>query len=175
MFFRKHHNTTSANIYLTEILRENWGKGRITFACPLDFKNVFVSVDHNILINKLKKNFGFSNSGCKLIANYLSDRMQSMKFNNSCSDIQKVELGVPQGSLLEPFLFNVFIKDLAANTKFVKNCFFADDYLMFHSCNKNDIDNCILEINYDFKNVFNWTVNNKLEIHPTKSKAIYFS
>lgn len=127
------------------------------------------------LINKLNRNFGFSISACKHISTYFFNRTQAVKYKNVCSNYKNIEFGVPQGSLLGPFLFSVFINDLPNCTRFVRNSFFADDFQMFHSCPFSNVDSCISEINSDLIEVVNWSKLNKLEIHPTKSQVIYFS
>ena len=84
---------------------------------------------HDGLIFKLKQN-GISGSLLKLFENYLYNRKQRVVLNGSCSDYSEIESGVPQGSVLGPLLFLIFINDLERNIK-PNIKFFADDTMLF--------------------------------------------
>ena len=95
----------------------------------LDISKAFDKVWHDGLIFKLKQN-GISGSLFKLLANYLNNRKQRVVLNGSCSDYSDIESGVPQGSVLGPLLFLIYINDLERNIKSNIN-FFADDTMLF--------------------------------------------
>ena len=98
---------------------ENWS------VLYLDFSKAFDTVPHNLLIRKVR-NFGIGGKLLKLINNYLSGRVQSVKVNNTVSSPLRVTSGVLQGSILGPLLFLMYINDLPDS---FQECFgYADDY-----------------------------------------------
>ena len=101
-------------------------KGDIVGTLFVDFRKAFDLVDHPILLNKLYL-YKFSHSAIKWFESYLSNRQQAIVFNNRLSYFERVRSGVPQGSILGPTLFLVFINDLPLTLKHCKWDFYADD------------------------------------------------
>ena len=135
----------------------------------LDFAKAFGSVPHNKLITVLK-NIKISNSILKWIEDFLSDRTQRTCVERSLSTPSKVTSGVPQGSVLGPLLFVIFIEDLIRRLIAVDNVsvfVYADDIkLLSHTPSKLQTSLNIVE---------NWSANWQLKIQPTKSEVITFS
>lgn len=131
--FRKYHSPTSAIVNVTESIRNHLNDGNISFLVLvlLDFKNAFGSVDYGVLVNKLKSNFRFSSSSCKLIYNYLSHRYQAVRFNDEVSTFAEIKFGVPQGSLLGPLLFSLFLNDLLITPISFNNIFLLTMFKSF--------------------------------------------
>ena len=92
----------------------------------LDLSKAFDTLNHNILLHKLKHYVSSKNS-TGLIKNYLENRTQYVNFNNVNSDHQKISTGVPQGSILGPLLFLIYVNDLHNSSKLYQFIFFADD------------------------------------------------
>jgi hypothetical protein len=100
----------------------------------LDLSKAFDTVDHNILLDKLNY-YGIRGLALDLIKSYLSDRMQYVQYNQTNSIKQNISCGVPQGSILGPLLFLLYINDLANVSKLLTVILFADDTNIFYSPN----------------------------------------
>ena len=132
----------------------------------LDISKAFDKVWHEGLLFKLKQN-GVSGKLLKLFGNYLHGRKQRVVLNGSYSGFLPIESGVPQGSVLGPLLFLVYINDLEMNVK-SKIKFFADDTMLF-----SIVENPLIsaqELNHDLKLIHQWAHQWKLEFNPDPSK-----
>jgi len=110
--FRARFNTESAFICLISELSNGIYLKNIVAAVFLDLTKAFDTLNHEILMFKLKNNFGFCDRVLEWYGSYLRDRFQFVQINNSCSSLEKISCGVPQGSILGPLLFNLYINDL---------------------------------------------------------------
>ena len=122
-------------------------------------------VPHDLLIAKLSV-YGIGSVGHLLISDYLSRRKQRTKIGSSYSSWHDIIRGVPQGSLLGPLLFNIFINDLFLFIKKSRVCNFADDNTLY-SFRKN-IENVILDLKTDLIGVMEWFKINSLKAKPGK-------
>ena len=120
-------------------------------------KEAFDCVHHELLIEKLSKRFNFEQSATNFVKDYLTGRSQVMKANGTFSDLQQVLTGVPQGSVLGPLLFIMFINDLTLH----KNCYlFADDCLLITHGKTPQISTTAME--NSILSASHWYTSNKL-------------
>ena len=134
----------------------------------LDISKAFDKVWHDGLIFKLEQN-GISGNLLRLLQNYLDDRKQRVVINGSYSDYSNIESGVPQGSVLGPLLFLVYINDLERNIKSnIK--FFADDTMLFSIVKNPQIS--ANELNRDLDGIRMWAHQWKLEFNPDLTKQV---
>ena len=129
--FGKNFLSIDALLYCTEKLRCYLDGNLIFAAVMLDLAKAFDSINHEILTHKLNL-LGFSSSACDLITSFLDQRIQKTVVNNYESDWIELHQGVPQGTILGPLLFNLYIKDLRTNIP--ENCEiiqYADDTMLF--------------------------------------------
>ena len=168
--FRKNHSTTFLMLDLFDKIfkaKESLKKPAIVF---LDVKKAFDSVHHDVLLKKLK-HYGVDGFVIKWFDSFLRDRMQFTKVNGAASSILPVITGVPQGSILGPILFSLFINDLG--TQCIKSMafLFADDSaLYFNHVTRGDWSNIAQEM----KLVYEWFRVNKLRFNASKTSLLVF-
>ncbi|GFO47527.1 RNA-directed DNA polymerase from mobile element jockey-like protein [Plakobranchus ocellatus] len=133
----------------------------------VDFKQAFDTIDHDILIKKLSC-YGLSCSTLHLLQSFLSHRVQSVSFNNNISKAKLIRRGVPQGSILGPLLFSIYINDLPDYVSFGNCEIFADDRSIHVSDSK--LANVINKLELSGKQLFSWAHINKMVVHPDKTK-----
>jgi hypothetical protein len=138
----------------------------------LDLRKAFDLVDHQILLHKLKL-YHFSERTIKLFESYLSNRKQKVKVNNSYSETLPIHSGVPQGSILGPLLFLIYINDIALSSQTINIDLYADDSTMYKSdCSIHKIEANLQE---NLNEITRWCKLNNMSLHPGKSKCMLMS
>ena len=168
--FRAKFSTEHAILDINEKLLSNLDKRLSTCAVFLDLAKAFDSVSHDILLRKLLR-YGIRGNVLKFFQSYLSDRSQFVKIGNVKSSLMGIEYGVPQGSILGPLLFLIFINDLPEATNFFIRLFADDTFLCARNDNLELLEN---EVNFELKKVFIWLASNKLTLNIKKSKFMFF-
>ena len=138
----------------------------------IDFKKAFDTVPHNILLNKLD-HYGIRGGVKNWLADYLRNRDQTTVYENHQSSSKKTTIGVPQGSVLGPILFLLFINDLPNISKLLFTILFADDATLT-VCGKNPVQ--LIEIaNSELLKLHTWCLANRLSINTLKTYYIIFA
>ena len=119
----------------------------------LDLTKDFDTVNHDVLLHKMKNFYGFRGLALKLIQSYLSNRKQYTKMENFKSDLAKIDYGVPQGSYLGPLLFLLYINDLPLASQFDSILFADDTFLAMSENNFSKLEN---RVNTEFRKLDLW-------------------
>ena len=136
----------------------------------MDLSKAFDTLPHDLLIAKLEA-YGFSEGSLKLILSYLSNRFQRVKIGSTLSEWLLLLLGVPQGSILGPLLFNIFINDIFLIIFDSDLCNFADDNSLY-KCGSN-LDSVIASLELDLKNCLDWFRVNQMVVNPDKFQLMF--
>ena len=151
---------------------KNLDERKKVLAIFLDFKNAFDSVPHNILLQKLE-HYGIRGKILQWFQSYLEGRTQKTKYGNQISQILPITTGLPQGSVLGPILFNIYINDLVHVSEALNTTCFCDDSLLFAS--SENLNNLVLLFNNELHKIYEWTIANKLCLNTDKTVAMAFS
>ena len=147
----------------------NMDKGKLNGVVFLDIRKAFDSINHNILLEKLETQFGISNNELKWFKSYLTNREKVCAINGHLSSPQKIVCGIPQGSILGPLLFLLYINDLPTSLKESTPCLYADGTQIFSS--SYDYNELIDKLNSDLINISqphnkHHNLNNKVHNNP---------
>lgn len=173
--YRTNHSSITALLNISDDIRRAINDKQACTLVLLDFSKAFDKIDHKLLIKKLSDTFLFSLPASRLIFSYLYDRSQTVFLDSSVSNKCKLSSGVPQGSVLGPFLFMMFINDLTLMINHCKYHLFADDLQIYKFCSVNDIPNCIEKVNQDIQSILQWSTVNKFDLNSTKTQCILIS
>ena len=144
--YRKYHGCAAALLSLTEQWKEELDKHKIVAVAALDLSKAFDCLPHDLILEKLKF-YGMDEKSLSLLNSYLTMRFQRVKLEGTFSTWSEVIRGVPQGSILGPLLFNIFMNDLVYAIKESKLTNYADDTKLHYS--HKDPDIVETEINKD--------------------------
>ena len=167
--FRKHHSCHTALIRLVDTWIKEIDSGKLVGTVFLDLRKAFDLVDHEILIYKLKL-YHFSEQSINLFKSYLTNRQQMVKIGNVQSEMLIVKSGVPQGSILGPLLFLLYINAITFSCTQLNIDLYADDSTMFASGFK--LSEIQVTLQTDLDSVEKWCILNNMSLHPKKSKCM---
>ena len=168
--FRQSFSTNTCLIHLTDYIKFQSDKGNYTGMVLLDLQKAFDTVDHCILINKLQA-LGFDTCSREWFRSYLTNRKQLVDIGGTLSPFRHVTCGVPQGSILGPLLFLVYVNDMcsAVNCKLLLH---ADDSALIVP--GKDVKEIELKLTKELESISNWLIDNKLSLHLGKTESILF-
>lgn len=165
--FRSLHSTALALSVSTNHWLLDMGNGKMNTVIFLDIKKAFDTVDHDILLKKMMA-YGISGSELEFFESYLRNRVQYCNINGSVSGFRKISCGVPQGSILGPLLFLIYMNDLPDAVDNVNITMFADDTSLSKAF-KNISELCE-ELIPAFSNICKWLKANKLSLNTVKTE-----
>ena len=167
--YRKFHGCATGLLSLTEQWRRELDNHKIISMVSVDLSKAFDTLPHDLILQKLCK-YGADEATTRLISNYLSGRKQRVKLGEACSPWLLVSKGIPQGSILGPLLFNIFMNDLHQVTKHSTLSTYADDTQIFFAGNDAvDVEN---SVNSDLERIDKWFEQNEMKRNHSKYKAM---
>ena len=171
--FRKKHSTDFYIYYLNDKILKGFDMGIMTGMILIDLQKAFDTIDHDVLLQKLYA-IGFSKRTVNWFKSYLSNRSFKVNLGNNFSQHASVSCGVPQGSILGPLLFLIYVNDMSQAVK-CHLFLYADDSCLV--CKHKDIKEIDKQLNVGFSDICDWFVDNKLSIHfgEDKTKSILFA
>ncbi len=169
--FRRGHSTGTCLLDFLGNIYENIDKGNLCGVLFLDLPKAFDTVNHAILVSKLRA-YGFKSSSAKWVNSYLCGRLQVTRVGQEISRPMLVDCGVPQGSILGPLLFSIYVNDMPKCLDLCKTNLYADDTALTIIANtRYNLEN---KMNNILNDVFNWFKVNRLSLNCAKSKIVCF-
>ena len=170
--FRQKHSTIHALLNFIDKVAHAIDNHSHLIGIFLDFSKAFDTINHNILLHKLS-HYGIRGKALEWFRNYLSSRKQYVSLNDHNSTLKDIKCGVPQGSLLGPLLFIVYINDFCRSSNVLSFILFADDSNVFFS---HDNPNTLVNtVNFELEKLTEWIRANKLSLNLQKTKYMLFS
>lgn len=169
--FRKGRSTELALLQQKELILKSFEEKKLILGVFIDYSKAFDRIDHITLIKKLEY-YGVRGVTLDIIKSYLNFRRQCVVINGKNSTVQPIRSGVPQGSILGPLLFNLYINDIVNISRSPSFIIYADDTSLFFS--GTEIQELVFETNTTLQKLYEWSVVNSLEINMSKSKAVLF-
>ena len=174
-FISAYRKSYSSNHVLLRLI-ENWKKSldnkNFVGTVLMDLSKAFDCIPHDLLVAKLHA-YGLSEDAITFVYSYLKRRKQGVKINDTESFFQILLSGVPQGSILGPILFNIFMNDLFLFIKDVELANFADDNTIY--AERKNIDELLKLLEKESKSAIDWFKNNDMMVNPDKFQAMILS
>ena len=171
--YRKGHSTITLLLKFRDDIQNAMNRGEVTLSVLADLSKAFDTVNHATLIKKLHQ-LQLPKDFLLIIASYLTDRRQFVQVNDKRSNQTIVTFGVPQGSILGPVLFNLYVQDMINNIS-SQSIQFADDTSIYRSCKAKKIQDSASNLTEDLNNLGRWCEESNLIFNADKTKTMLFS
>jgi Reverse transcriptase (RNA-dependent DNA polymerase) len=173
--YRRNHSTETALLCTLDHVFHSATAHKSTILVSLDFSAAFDTIDPSILLNSLISTFGISGTALRWITSYLTKRSQFVKIGNSSSNLRSSISGVPQGSVLGPLLFTIYVSPIASliSQQGVNQHQYADDTQLFISISQSSASADIQILKSALVVLSQWFSHNCLALNPDKSEAIF--
>ena len=170
--FQTGHSTEHAIVQLVDQIFESFEYNKYTLGVFIDLSKAFDTVDHSILLKKLEL-YGVTDPNHSWSKNYLSNRKQFIQINNKeNAELETITCGVPQGSILGPLLFLLYVNDLKNASNLLDSIMYADDTNLFLT--HKDISYLFETANLQLERINQWFISNKLSLNVSKTKCSFF-
>ena len=163
--FRAHHSTETACCFFLETIKASLDKGGVVGAVFLDLRKAFDTVNHSVLLTKLTQ-FNLSSNVLSWLQSYLSGRTQCVRIKDKMSPLRTCTLGVPQGSVLGPLLFSLYINDLPSICMDMETLMYADDTVIF--THGKDVETVANKLTAAMERVAEWLSDSCLTLNTEK-------
>ena len=172
--YRKFHSTESALLHTFDSIYRSADQSKPTFLVSLDLSAAFDTIDHSILMNRLSTSFGIQGSALAWLTSYLSDRSQTIRIGSAASGPSNCQSGVPQGSVLGPILFSLYISPLGhiISSFNISRQQYADDSQLYISLVPDSIRASLDRFETCLSAVRSWLCTNGLCLNPDKPDSI---
>ena len=177
--FRENHSTELAALEFIDRIKLEMDRKKIPFSIFLDLSKAFDTLNHDILLTKLRY-YGIQGIALNWFQSYLTKRSQYVQYNDTSSSIREIETGVPQGSILGPLLFIIYMNDIHTVSDKSNFILYADDTTLisplcsFSHCSHNDMNYVSTMINLELTKISDWLAVNKLSLNAAKTKFMLF-
>ena len=172
--YRKFHSTETALLRIHNDLLLAMNRQHVSALVLLDLSAAFDTIDHNILLNRLRSTFGISDTAFTLLSSYLCNRSQSVSIDNKFSSTLPLVRGVPQGSVLGPLLFSLYTTPLSTilSDSSIQFHFYADDTQLYVSFSSSDSSQSLTKLSTTLDLVHTWFCANRLAVNPSKTEYL---
>ena len=174
--YRHHHSTETAVCILHNDLVRAIDKGHVTALVLLDLSAAFDTVDHELLIEVLKKRFAIDGVALNWFKSYLDDRTQTFMFGNVESVLYAVNSSVPQGSVLGPLEFVAYTEDVVdiMHQHQLRHHIYADDMQLYAHSTLKDVHSMLLQLQNCIIDVREWCTSRRLQLNDAKTELTWF-
>jgi hypothetical protein len=170
--FRKKRSTESALINYINKIHNGLNEKQYVTSVFMDLSKAFDVIDHSILKQKLE-HYGFRGAFLDFIISYVQNRQYFVSANGHKSPTKTVNIGVPQGSILGPLLFLIYVNDMKNSSNILHFLQYADDSTTTYS--SDNLDNCLVVMKNECNKVLDWLTANKLIINLKKTFLMVFT
>lgn len=171
--FKPRHSCATALTKITDDIFDAWDKSRLTVLILFDYSRAFDTLNHELLL-AIFHYIGLSEASVQLLSSFLVNRHQRVEYAGMRSIFLPVFKGVPQGSILGPLFFTVYVQKLPDTALSCSQHFYADDTQYYISFSPDESEQVVHAINYDLSNLLNFSRSHSLQLNSAKSSLIVF-